>query len=56
MIADTTSTSYDRIFYRIPEVVDVRITDGKRNLGGKRQLIYQFGRKVALPANYILGK
>ena len=56
MIANTTSTSYDRIFYRIPEVVDVRVTDGKRNLGGKRQLIYQFGRKVALPANYILGK
>ncbi len=48
--------TYDKIFYRVPEVVDIRITDGRRNLGGKRQLIYQFGKKVALPANFILGK
>ncbi|MDT8400984.1 MAG: DUF4831 family protein [Bacteroidales bacterium] len=49
-------SAYDKIYYRIPEIVDIRITDGNRNLGGKRQLIYQFGKKVALPANYILGK
>jgi len=49
-------TTYDKIYYRVPEIVDIRITDGNRNLGGKRQLIYQFGKKVALPANYILGK
>ena len=48
------SGNYDRIIYRIPEIVDIRITDGKRNLGGKRQLIYQFGEKAALPANYII--
>ncbi|MGM0667013.1 MAG: DUF4831 family protein [Bacteroidota bacterium] len=57
MIADPPgANTYDKIFYRIPEIVDIRITDGNRNLGGKRQLIYQFGKKVALPANYILGK
>lgn len=48
--------AFDKIYYRVPEVVDIRITDGRRNLGGKRQLIYQFGKKVALPANFILGK
>lgn len=47
---------FDKLYYRIPEVVDIRVTDGKRNLGGKRQLIYQFGKTVRLPANYILGK
>ncbi|MFO7853234.1 MAG: DUF4831 family protein [Bacteroidota bacterium] len=56
MIPDSTSDNYDKIYYRIPEVVDIRITDGRRNLGGERQLIYQFGKKVALPANYIIGK
>ncbi|HCC70434.1 MAG TPA: hypothetical protein DEQ09_04695 [Bacteroidales bacterium] len=56
MIPDTISPGYDKIYYRIPEIVDIRVTDGRRNLGGKRQLIYQFGKKVALPANYILGK
>jgi len=53
---NTGDGDYDKIYYRIPEVVDIRVTDGKRNLGGKRQLIYQFGKKVALPANFILGK
>ena len=53
---NTQGTAYDKIYYRIPEVVDIMITDGNRNLGGKRQFIYQFGKKVALPANYILGK
>ena len=54
--AKTGDDGYDKIYYRIPEVVDIRVTDGKRNLGGKRQLVYQFGKKVALPANFILGK
>ena len=56
MIPDSTFNTFDKIYYRIPEVVDIMITDGRRNLGGKRQLIYQFGKKVALPANYILRK
>lgn len=56
LISDSTLNVYDKIIYRIPEVVDIRVIDGKRNLGGKRQLIYQFGKKVALPANFILGK
>ncbi len=57
MLPDSAAVNnYDKISYRIPEVVDIRVTDGQHNLGGKRQLIYQFGKKLSLPANYILAK
>ena len=47
---------FDKLYYRIPEVVNIRVTDGKLTLGNTRQLIYQFGPVVTLPANYIIGK
>ncbi|TFH38961.1 MAG: DUF4831 family protein [Bacteroidia bacterium] len=47
---------FDKLYYRIPEVVNVRVTDGRRTLGSRRQLVYQFGPVVTLPANYIIGK
>lgn len=47
---------FDKLFYRIPEVVNVRVTDGRRTLGSSRQLVYQFGPVVTLPANYIIGR
>jgi hypothetical protein len=47
---------FDKLYYRIPEVVNIRVTDGRRTLGSSRQLVYQFGPVVALPANYIIGK
>lgn len=47
---------FDKLYYRIPEVVNVRITDGRQTLGSSRQLVYQFGPVVTLPANYIIGK
>jgi hypothetical protein len=58
IIADprTGVEKFDRIYYRIPEVVNINVTDGKTTLGNTRQLIYQFGPIVTLPANYILGK
>jgi len=46
--------SYDKIYYRVPEVVDVRVTDGRSTLGKSRDLVYQFGKVVTLPANYII--
>ncbi len=45
---------YDKIYYRVPEVVDIRVTDGRTTLGNSRQLVYQFGKVITLPANYIL--
>lgn len=51
---NNSDTKYDRLFYRIPEVVDLKVTDGRQTLGSSRQLIYQFGKVVTLPANYII--
>jgi len=46
----------DRIYYRVPDVADIRITKGNMTLCTARKLIYQFGNTVALPANFIIGK
>ena len=56
LLEDNASQSerYDRLYYRIPEVVDIKVTDGRSTLGSSRQLIYQFGKVVTLPANYII--
>ncbi len=51
---DSKSGTYDKIYYRIPEVVDIRVTDGRSTLGKSRELVYQFGKIVTLPANYII--
>jgi hypothetical protein len=46
----------DRLFYRVPDVVDIRITNGNATILTARKLVYQFGNTVALPANFIIGK
>lgn len=46
--------TYDKIYYRVPEVVDISVTDGRSTLGKSRELVYQFGKVVTLPANYII--
>jgi len=46
----------DRLYYRIPDVVDVRVASGDEILCTARKLIYQFGTTVALPSNFIIGK
>jgi hypothetical protein len=45
---------FDKLYYRIPELVNVRVTDGRTTLGTTRQPVYQFGSIVTLPANYII--
>ena len=47
---------YDKLFYRIPDVVDIKISLGSEKLFNSRKLIYQFGEVIQLPANYIIGK
>lgn len=47
---------FDKLFYRVPDVVDVRISLGSGKLYESRKLIYQFGEVIQLPANYIIGK
>jgi hypothetical protein len=46
----------DKLFYRVPDVVDMRVTFGNETLCTARKLVYQFGNTVALPANFIIGK
>ena len=47
---------FDKLFYRVPDVVGVKITLGSDKLFDSRKLIYQFGEVIQLPANYIIGK
>jgi hypothetical protein len=45
-----------KLFYRVPDVVDIKITAGNETLYSGRKLIYQFGTIVTLPSNFIIGK
>jgi hypothetical protein len=47
---------FDKLFYRVPDVVDLKISLGSEKLFDSRKLIYQFGDVIQLPANYIIGK
>jgi len=46
----------DKLYYRVPDVVDIRISSGNETLYSGRKLIYQFGNTVTLPSNFIIGK
>ena len=48
--------TFDKLFYRMPEVVTLNVKMGAENLYISRKLIYQFGEVIQLPANYIIGK
>jgi hypothetical protein len=52
----TDAKKYDKLFYRVPDVVGINISLGSEKLLESRKLIYQFGEVVQLPANYIIGK
>lgn len=47
---------FDKLFYRIPDVVTVSIKVGDEIIYNSRKLIYQFGEVIQLPANFIIGK
>lgn len=46
----------DKLYYRVPDVVGIRVIYGSEKLLETRKLIYQFGEIVQLPVNYIIGK
>jgi hypothetical protein len=54
--AETATPVYDKLYYRIPEVVNVKISMGSEILSISRRLIYQFGKVIQLPENYVIGK
>jgi hypothetical protein len=47
---------FDKLYYRIPDVVNMNIKMGEESLYNSRKLIYQFGTVMQMPANYIIGK
>lgn len=47
---------YDKLYYRVPDVVNMKINMGPETLFNSRRLIYQFGEVIPLPSNYIIGK
>lgn len=47
---------FDKLYYRVPDVADIKITLGNETLYNARKLIYQFGEVIPLPANFIIGK
>jgi hypothetical protein len=55
-VPEKEAESFDKLFYRVPDVVNVKISLGNEALYNSRKLIYQFGQIVQLPANYIIGK
>jgi hypothetical protein len=53
---NTGEKTYDKLYYRVPDVVNIKISTGSEVLLNSRRLIYQFGEVMQLPANYIIGK
>ncbi len=47
---------FDKLFYRVPDVVNIKVNFGTETILTSRRLIYQFGQVVQLPSNYIIGK
>lgn len=42
------------LYYRIPDVVEARVLDGRKMLAHKKALVYQFGKVVNLPSNFLI--
>jgi hypothetical protein len=54
--AETGTPVFDKLFYRVPDVVNLKINLGPETLFSSRKLIYQFGEVIQLPGNYIIGR
>ena len=48
--------TFDKLFYRAPDIVNLRISMGREVLFNSRKMVYQFGEIVQLPANFIITK
>jgi hypothetical protein len=52
----TKTQTYDKLYYRVPDVVSLKVSKGQEVFLNSRQLVYQFGEVVQLPANFIIGR
>lgn len=55
-LKSTNEKGFDKLYYRIPDVVTARISFGKEQLCNTRMLVYQYGDVIHLPSNYIIGQ
>ncbi len=54
--SDPKETAADKLFYRVPDVVNMKISLGGEVLFNSRRLVYQYGDIIQLPSNLIIGK
>lgn len=47
---------FDKLYYRVPDVVTLTLKSGNQTYYNSRKLIYQFGEVIQLPANFIIGR
>jgi len=52
----TVQATGDRLYYRVPDVAEITVSMDGEQLCKARKLVYQLGKKLALPANFIIGK
>jgi hypothetical protein len=52
----SSSAQSDKLYYRVPDVVNVKISVGGEVLNSTRKLIYQSGQIVRLPSNYVIDR
>ena len=55
-LKDSDSPVYDKLYYRIPDIVNLKISMEDETLYSSRKLVYQLGEVIQLPANYIIGR
>jgi hypothetical protein len=53
---ETSEQKTDKLYYRIPDVVNLKIKMGEKTIYNSRKLVYQLGEVMQLPSNYIIGK
>ena len=54
--SEPTAQVYDKLYYRVPDMVNLKVSLGPEVFLNTRKLVFQFGEVIQLPANYIIGK
>jgi len=52
----SSSVQADKLYFRVPDVVSVRISVGNKVLNSARKLIFQSGEIIRLPSNYLIDR
>jgi hypothetical protein len=47
---------HDKLFFRMPDVANIKISMNGKTLYSARKLVFQLGEIIQLPSNYVIGK